>query len=302
MAARRWRWCRSAWRTRFATCASGAGRRRSTALVPPRARRRPSGARATARGSATSRRWTRACQERSRHEQAHHLPPGRLHPALARGGADPDGARARGRLAFDRHAPPAHALRVARRRAGRDDPARPGRLAAALAVLLPALPERARAARPGVQARGAAPRARNVASDTPVTLATVLRYPAQQKVGPREDRSLLEPVLPGAQPPPGPRAAAPEVPGLRGADDAGAPAAGEAPGLQAAAPAPRLVGRLMAPKRTVDPKFVRPGRGRDAKPVILYAGLLDTAHDAGLESITTELLHLDLQNRTAGGR
>lgn len=55
----------------------------------------------------------------------------------------------------------------------------------------------------------------------------------------------------------------------------------------------------MAPKRTVDPKFVRPGRGRDAKPVILYAGLLDTAHDAGLQSITTELLHLDLQNRTA---
>jgi hypothetical protein len=49
----------------------------------------------------------------------------------------------------------------------------------------------------------------------------------------------------------------------------------------------------------VDPKFTRPGKGQGAKPLILYAGLLDTATENGLRSITTQLLHLDLERKVA---
>ncbi len=55
----------------------------------------------------------------------------------------------------------------------------------------------------------------------------------------------------------------------------------------------------MTTRKTVDPQFTRPGRGAGAKPIVLFAGLLDTAHDNGLASIATELLQLDLERRVA---
>jgi len=49
----------------------------------------------------------------------------------------------------------------------------------------------------------------------------------------------------------------------------------------------------------IDPKFTRPGRGPSARPIVLYAGLLDTATTNGLRSITTKLLHLDPERKLA---